>query len=272
MAVDDALLLSVIEGELPAVRFYTWEPPTLSLGVNQSIHEVDRDECSRRGFGLVRRPTGGRAVLHHHELTYSVIARETDPRVSGGVLESYRKISAALVAGLRHLGANVSLSEPDPALYREMARARRESERDPTSAAELAHGAVCFSAASAYELGVGSKKLVGSAQARRGGAILQHGSILLDVDWDAWVSVFAYASERGKERVRASLPNRMTSLRHELDRIITPDEVQAALIPAFEAQLDIKLVASNLTPEECLKVQDLETKYAGDEWTLKRNS
>lgn len=269
MALDEALLLSVIEGAAPVVRFYSWEPPTLSLGVNQSIREVDREECARRGFGLVRRPTGGRAVLHQHELTYSVAARVNDPRVSGGVIESYRKISAALLAGLRRLGVQVEAAEPDPWLYREMARARRESERDPATAAELEHGAVCFNTASSYELGVGGKKLVGSAQSRRGGVLLQHGSILLDVDWDAWASVFAYASDRGRERVRASLPNRMTSLRHELGREVTPDEVRDALVSAFEETLQIELRLSLLTPEESASVDELEAKYADDAWTLK---
>src|SRR5437667_6575965 len=109
MALDEALLDSVIRGGPPAVRFYTWQPATLSLGVNQPLGEVNAEECARRGFDLVRRMTGGRAVLHQHELTYSVAARESDPHVSGGVTESYRKISAALIAGLRSLGAPVEL-------------------------------------------------------------------------------------------------------------------------------------------------------------------
>src|SRR5580765_181138 len=88
MALDEALLESVIDGGPAAVRFYAWEPATLSLGVNQPLGEIDADECARRGLGLVRRLTGGRAVLHQHELTYSVVARENDPHVSGGVVES----------------------------------------------------------------------------------------------------------------------------------------------------------------------------------------
>jgi lipoate-protein ligase A len=269
MAVDEALLLSVIDGGVPAVRFYTWEPAALSLGVNQSIREVDRDACGQLGFDLVRRPTGGRAVLHMHELTYSVAAPVNDPRVSGGVIESYRKISAALLSGLRRLGVQVDLAEPDPRLSREMARARREAEHNPAGAAELAHGAVCFSTASAYELGVDDKKLVGSAQARRGGALLQHGSILLDVDWDAWVAVFTYASGAMRERVRASLPNRMTSLRHVLGREVTQQEAQTALIEAFEETLQVELLPSLLTPGESARAMQLEAKYAGEEWTLK---
>src|SRR2546423_6510006 len=109
MALDEALLESVIGGGAPVVRFYTWQPATLSLGVNQPLGEVDAEECVRRGFGLVRRLTGGRAVLHQHELTYSIVVSEGDPRVSGGVVESYRKISTALVEGLRSLGADVTL-------------------------------------------------------------------------------------------------------------------------------------------------------------------
>src|SRR5947199_849284 len=85
MAIDEALLDSVARGGPPAIRFYTWRPATLSLGVNQPVGEVDREACTRLGFDVVRRPTGGRAVLHQHELTYSLAAPENDPLVSGGV-------------------------------------------------------------------------------------------------------------------------------------------------------------------------------------------
>ena len=124
MAIDEALLDSVTAGGVPVLRFYTWQPATLSLGTNQALGEIDRAGCAARGFGLVRRLTGGRAVLHQHELTYSVIARENDPRVSGGVVESYRKISAALVDALEALGASVSLAPPDKALLRAMSARR----------------------------------------------------------------------------------------------------------------------------------------------------
>ena len=128
MALDEVLLDAIIDGGAPVVRFYTWRPATLSLGVNQHVGEIDRAECEARGFGIVRRLTGGRAVLHQHELTYSVIARDNDPRVSGGVIESYRKISAALVAGLNSLGVDVSLAAPNKALFRAMSASRRAHE------------------------------------------------------------------------------------------------------------------------------------------------
>ena len=268
MALDEVLLESVIAGGAPVVRLYTWQPATLSIGVNQAVGEIDREEIERRGFGLVRRLTGGRAVLHQHELTYSVIARENDPRVSGGVIESYRKISAALVEGLRLLGLDVGLAEPNKALYRAMAASRRQTEADDSL--ESSNGAVCFDVASAYEITAGGKKLVGSAQARRGGVILQHGSILLDIDWDAWVSVFAYASDAGKERAYTKLPTRMTSLRHELRRVVYFEEVMAALARSFPEALGIGLTTAQLSVEEDAATHRLiREKYGADAWTLK---
>lgn len=104
MAIDEAILLAVAEGKAPpTLRFYGWEPPCLSIGYSQSMGEVDVDRCRKAGIGLVRRPTGGRAILHADELTYSVVAPQTEPRVAGGVIESYRRLSLGLVAGLRAL-------------------------------------------------------------------------------------------------------------------------------------------------------------------------
>ncbi|HUP28442.1 MAG TPA: lipoate--protein ligase family protein [Chloroflexia bacterium] len=268
MALDEALLDSVIDGGQTAVRFYTWQPFTLSLGVNQASGEINPEECLRRGFGIVRRITGGRAVLHQHELTYSVIAPEQDPRVSGGVIESYRKISEALVRGLRSLGADVALSEPNRALVRAMADARRY--RDLGELEESSHGAVCFDTASAYEISVGGRKLVGSAQARRGGVILQHGSILLDVDWDAWASVFAYASDRGRERALEKLPQRMTSLRQVLGRSVQPEEVAAALQSSFGEVFGTMEPGAVLSPGEKDTAALLTAgKYSSNAWTFR---
>ncbi len=269
MALDEALLDSVVAGAGPVIRFYTWEPAALSLGVNQPAGEVDVAGCTRRGFSLVRRITGGRAVLHQHELTYSVIAPDSDPLVSGGVIESYRKISAPLVAGLRSIGADVSLSEPDRALFRAMASERRYN--DLGELEESNHGAICFDTASAYELTANGRKMVGSAQARRGGALLQHGSILLNVDWEAWAAVFAYASERGRERALQKLPQRMTSLKEQLGREVAPEEVCDALAKSFAAHFDVDLERPGISAEERMSVYRLVTdKYRNDGWTLRK--
>ncbi len=270
MAVDESLLKSVIAGGQPVVRFYTWSPATLSLGVNQPVGEIDRSACDNRGFGLVRRITGGRAVLHQHELTYAVIARENDPRVSGGVLELYRKISAGLVEGLRTLGANVALSPYNREMHVALGSERRRRDLGLVGEVESAHGAVCFDATSAYELTASGKKLVGSAQARRGGAILQHGSILLNIDWEAWASVFSYASEAGRERALRKLPMRMISLKQELGRDISPGEVAEALRVAFERKLEISLEPAMLDDEESMIVRQLaKAKYGAEEWTAR---
>ena len=275
MAIDEALHESVARGGAPAIRFYTWRPAALSLGVHQPVGEVDPAACARLGFDLVRRPTGGRAVLHQHELTYSIAARENDPLVSGGVIESYRKISSALVAGLRLLGAEVQLAPPRSARSLESQVQGPESTDqglrtlDPGLATRPC--AICFDAASDYELTAGGRKLVGSAQARRGGALLQHGSILLDVDWEAWVSVFAFRSEAGRLRALAKLPGRMTSLKQELGREVSASEVRAALQEGFSSAFGIDLVPAPLAPAELAQAERLaKQKYAKEEWTTRK--
>jgi lipoate-protein ligase A len=149
-----------------------------------------------------------------------------------------------------------------------MAASRRQSEAGES--VESSRGAVCFDAASAYEITAGGKKLVGSAQARRGGAILQHGSILLDIDWDAWVSVFSYATDAGKQRAYTKLPTRMTSLRHELGRVVTAEEVERALVPSFERVLRVELMPGKLSESEDAATRRLaQEKYESEAWTRK---
>ncbi len=163
----------------------------------------------------------------------------------------------------------MGLAEPNPALHRAIAASRRQPEVEQNGE-ESSFGAVCFDVASAYEITAGGRKLVGSAQARRGGVILQHGSILLDIDWDAWVSVFSYATEAGKQRAYAKLPTRMTSLRQELGRLVTPKEVEAALVRSFERTLSIELTPSGLTEQEKAATEKLaQAKYGSDAWTFK---
>src|ERR1700730_5264647 len=162
MAVDEVLLDGVAEGSAPpTLRFYEWTPPCLSLGYFQPIDVVDVDGCRALGVEVGRRPAGGRAILHDRELTYSVALPASVLGHDGGVLPSYYRLSLALQDGLRRLGVPAVLA--------------------PESAASgpTAHGPVCFDRPSAHEILLHGRKLVGSAQMRRGGAILQHGSILI---------------------------------------------------------------------------------------------
>jgi lipoate-protein ligase A len=139
----------------PCLRLYAWDPPALSLGFHQDDAEVDADALDAIGFGLVRRPTGGAAVLHHREITYAVVARLGVEGLGRGVLEIHGAIAAALSASLLDLGVD----------------ARRGGEGRPA-------GFACFSAAGGHEITVEGRKLVGSALRRTRHAFLQHGSLL----------------------------------------------------------------------------------------------
>lgn len=167
MALDEVLATSCARGEgPPTLRLYTWDPPTVSVGYAQALEgEVDLEACRRLGFGVVRRMTGGRAVVHQHELTYAIAFPEglLGP---GGIQEDYRRISQGLIAGLRRLGVAADLSRG--------------------SVGRGAVSGVCFLSSSRFELSVAGRKLVGSAQRRLRGAVLQHGSLLLDLDRVAW--------------------------------------------------------------------------------------
>jgi lipoyl(octanoyl) transferase len=163
MAVDEVLLQGVADGLTPpTLRFYQWSPPCLSLGYFQSFEVVDVDACRALGVDITRRPTGGRAILHDRELTYSLTLPAAVLGVEAGILPSYHRISRALQAGLAQLGV----------------RTTRAPERDGMRSVD--QGPICFDRPSAHEILLDGRKLVGSAQVRRGGALLQHGSILIE--------------------------------------------------------------------------------------------
>ncbi|HTY08387.1 MAG TPA: biotin/lipoate A/B protein ligase family protein [Candidatus Edwardsbacteria bacterium] len=161
MALDEVLAGSVRQGGAATVRFYGWNPPAISLGYNQRADEIDLAACAAAGIDVVRRPTGGRAVFHRDEFTYSVAAPGDHPLLGGAVLATYRTIAAALIAGLRGLGIEA-----------EMVR----SEAGAPAAQRMAS---CFAAAGRYEVTAGGRKIVGSAQRRIDGVLLQQGSLLL---------------------------------------------------------------------------------------------
>lgn len=170
MALDEELLARAQAGDsLPVFRLYTWSPPAVSIGRFQNkALSVNEDACRKYGFDIVRRITGGRAVLHRNELTYSVVARTDDPFFPPTVLGTYKVIAAGLVAGLRSLGLDATM----------VTRTGRQAALVRKKAKEAA----CFSSPSWYEIVVNDRKIVGSAQRRAGKALLQHGSILIDYD------------------------------------------------------------------------------------------
>ena len=244
MAVDEAILRGVASGEVPpTLRLYAWKPPCLSLGRGQPVDDIDSDALEATGYGLVRRPTGGRAILHIDELTYSLIVPQGEPRVSGGVVESYRRLSAGLLRALEHLGVVDIVAD----------------ERAEDSGPE---GPVCFEMPSDYEITGGGRKLVGSAQMRSDGVVLQHGALPLHGDIARICRLLASHPDAGRVRARAA------TLEEALGRAPSWDEAAHALETGFAQALNLILEPSTLSAAERSQAQVLTTeKYATDEWT-----
>jgi lipoate-protein ligase A len=247
MAVDEALLRARIQATgAPTVRFYGWRPATVSLGYAQPLDEtVDRTRCRALGIGLVRRPTGGSAILHEppeREVTYSVVAREGDFPGADDVLETYRVVGRGLAAGLGRLGVAAELAP--------LVRGRRTGARS---------SAFCFRRAGAYEIAVGGRKLVGSAQRRQRGAFLQHGSVLLSADPDRIRAIFPHEPEP---------TTAMTTLADVLGRSPGFDAVVEVLAAGLAEALGAMLVPTGLSPEESGLVDVLVAeKYGAEGWT-----
>lgn len=259
MALDEALLDWHSEGKIPPViRFYGWKPATLSIGYFQKVEkEIDLDAVKAHGLGFVRRPTGGRGVLHEHELTYSVIVSEDHPEMPKTVTEAYRVISEGILKGFHQLGLEAYFAVP-----------KTDEER---SALKNPRSAVCFDAPSWYELVVEGRKVAGSAQTRQKGVILQHGSILLDLDEDKLFSLFKYPNERVKERMKSAFKSKAVAINDISPRRITLDEAKEAFYKGFAEGLNIELESYELTDEELAYVNQIaKDRYENDEWNFKR--
>jgi len=223
MAVDEAILESYAgtdESLSPTLRLYGWNPAAVSIGRGQAPESLG----NLGEFDLVRRPTGGGTVLHQHERTYAVIGRLRSPPFGGGVLETYESISVALVAAMRSLGAE--------------ARAEKRGAR------VAQQRGVCFEALSSYEISVGGRKLIGSAQLRRRGAFLQHGSILLRADRSRLARVVG----------RPLRDERFTDLETILGLSVAPGLVDGALVRSFEEVFGTTLAPGALTRSEHARV------------------
>ncbi|MBP2018419.1 lipoate-protein ligase A [Symbiobacterium terraclitae] len=256
MAIDEAIARAHARGEVPpTLRFYGWAPPAVSIGYFQSmLKEVDLDAVRASGYGYVRRPTGGRLIFHHMELTYSVVVREE--LLPGGVIETYREISRGLLAGLAELGVAAELSG---------------GERDPRRADPGGFHTACFDTASAYELQVGGRKLAGSAQTRRDGVILQHGSILLDVDVPLLFRLMRLPEGAPAERLMARFRSKATTLREALGREVGYAEARDAFTAGFARALGLRLTSGSLTLAEEKEAETLvATKYGSDNWNIKK--
>jgi len=258
MALDEALLNWHSQGLIPPViRFYGWQPAALSIGYFQKVEkEIDMEAVERLGLGFVRRPTGGRGVLHEHELTYSIIVSEAYPDMPETVTEAYRVLSEGLLKGFQNLGLEAYFSVPDT-------ENKRADLKKPKSA-------VCFDAPSWYEMVVEGKKVAGSAQTRQKGVILQHGAILIDLDAEKLLSVFKFQNEEAKERMRIKIPEKAVAINSLRAKPATAEECVVAFKAGFEQALSIELEPYILTEQQLAEVKALEQKkYANSEWNFR---
>jgi len=251
MAVDEAVLESVYTGRsIPTLRLYAWDPPCLSLGYAQPIADVNLAYLDQADWQLVRRPTGGRAILHTDELTYAIIAPLQEPRIAGSVIESYSRLAAALLQALILLGLP--------------AEAKNSYSNVKT---QKKHNPVCFEVPSNYEITVNGKKLIGSAQARRKEGVLQHGSLPLHGDLTRITSALNFASSNQRQWAADRLLKRATTVERELGRPCTWKEAASAFELAFSTALNLNFVQGELSEEEKVRAKELvEDKYDHPSW------
>lgn len=241
MAIDEAVLESIASGSCgPALRFYGWKPPAISIGYFQSLEEeVDLAACSSHGVDFVRRITGGGAVLHEFEITYSIHIPESLNLVPSGILESYGKICGGILKGLAQLGLAPQFVPLNDIIL-------------------VVNGA--------------PKKISGNAQTRKRGVILQHGTILLKVDVDKMFSLLKVPNEKLKGKLIEDVKQRVSSLSAALNREVTFDEALEVLKKGFSEEFSgAEFTPSELSAQELARAGELvKEKYGNGGWNKKR--
>jgi lipoate-protein ligase A len=252
MAVDEAILETMGRGDsLPTLRLYAWDPACLSLGHTQPFADVDSARLQEHGWEVVRRVTGGRAILHTDELTYSVTGSVEEPVLAGGVLESYSRIAQALLFAVKNLGLAVEMKE---------GKTSNHTMPNP----------VCFEVPSTYEITVGGKKLIGSAQARKKEGVLQHGSLPLTGDLTRICQTLVFENESVRANAAKRLLARATTVESALGRAVSWDEAAEAFIHAFETQLGLCFERRELSGSESRRAEELvREKYDHLSWTAR---
>jgi lipoate-protein ligase A len=238
MALDEALLEGIASGAaLPALRFFGWNPPAVSLGYFQGLEEeVDLDACRRHGVDVVRRISGGGAVFHHAEITYSLIMPLSHPCAGASIPESYRALCAGVTAGLGRLGVEAVFAPVNDIL-------------------------------------AGGKKISGSAQTRRKDCLLQHGTVLLDLDAELMFSLLKVPQEKLRGKLIEDIRRRVTSLGLLLGRKVSYEEGSAALAEGFREALSLDFAIGDTAPspqEEARAAFLAETKFASPQWLRRR--
>jgi lipoyl(octanoyl) transferase len=257
IALDQSIAMACAAGESPpTLRFYRWQPPAVSLGRHQPVADIDQAAVAVRGYDIVRRTTGGRAILHIDEFTYSVAAAVTEPRVAGGVMDAYLRLSNALVAGLQALGVAADKAGGNVRVGPDVS-------------------AACFEVPSAYEITVQGRKLMGSAQSRRAKYVLQHGSLPLRGDITRLIDVLVLTAE-ARIQLHHQLADHACTLATALGvaddaSSITFDRVAQAMMQGFATTLTLSFQRSIPTAQELqTAAQLIREQYANADWTASR--
>jgi lipoate-protein ligase A len=260
MAVDEAILTLVGEGvSPPTLRFYTWQSPWISLGTAQSSRDLDPIGISSRGWGIVRRASGGTAVLHRGQLGYALILPADHPLWRGDLISSYQRLAQPIAEGLARL--NIRVEPAAPGLM------SRPGDGAPSLAARL-----CFCALGPYELLDGHRrKLIGNAQIRRRAAILQHGTVQISGGQEELVALLSGTDETERASLIHFLRQHVGSLEEAAGRPIDLEDVAAAITDGFRQVLGVRLAAGFLDADErALAAQLVRDRYANPSWTFRR--
>lgn len=247
MARDQAALLSARETGCPTLRVYGWEPYCVSLGRHQDAACMDLSECEKAGIDVVRRPTGGRAVYHAREVTYSVIIPRNHPVFYSSVSRVYNRISRGLCSGIQQLGVAADLTRRTPDL--------RAHYRNPLSVS-------CFSASARNEVMIQGRKLIGSAQRQTAEGLLQHGSILLDDEHLNLPDFLAGVDRAESKRMKAAVASRTISLSEALGRKVTFEETAEAVCRGMSRVFEARFESHTLTDEEENRARSMVHEFA----------
>ncbi|MDY7046300.1 MAG: lipoate--protein ligase family protein [Bacillota bacterium] len=249
MALDEALLHWHYEGKIPpTLRFYRWMKPTLSIGHFQKVDgKIDLEGVKKHQCQFVRRMTGGSAVLHDDELTYSIVISEDHPMIASSIRQAYYDLSKGILKGYQNLGIE--------ATYAESFSKERSS--------------ICFERPAFYEMVADGKKLSGNAQTRKKGVLLQHGSIPITMNIDLLFDLFLFPSDKLKERKKQGFWKKATTINQLTNQAHSYETIKPAFMEGFSKGLNIKLEPFSLTKSQWDEVYKLaETNYS-DENTRK---
>lgn len=249
MALDAAILAAVGREESPAtLRLYQPDIPCLSLGINQPYSDVDEEQLIKNSWHILRRPTGGMAVLHADELVYAVIGPKSDPRLEGSLKDSYHQISRAILNALKSLGLPVEI----------------HSGKNP----EAHYQPVCFENPSDFEITIEGKKIIGNAQIRKLNCLLQHGSLPLTGDLTRITEVLSYPSPTARQQAGEALLQKATTVSEVLGKEVSWERTAQAFKESFSQTLNLTLEEGVFTPSELAEAQQLKSnQYEHPDWT-----